>query len=134
MTRWLEEYFNKILFYLRDKIIDLPESDTWNTQLTIAINFVSSKGAEEERVMHSESDNIKFASYNDANKVADELFESLGSRYQGDLETPMAGSEFIFDSVIFVFSYIYIWMRRGGSYISSPEWTKKKKSNNESER
>ena len=74
---------------MRDKIIDLQESDTWNIQLTIAINFISSKGAEEERVMHSESDNIKFASYNDTNKVADELFESLGSRYQGDIKINM---------------------------------------------
>ena len=45
--------------------------------------------------MHSNSDNIKFTSYNDANEVADELFESLRSRYQGNLETSMKGSDFI---------------------------------------
>ena len=46
--------------------------------------------------MHSTSDNIKFTSYNDANKVTNELSESLRSRYQGNLETSMRGSDFIF--------------------------------------
>ena len=55
--------------------------DTCKLQLTIAIKFISSKDAEEERVMHSNSNNIKFMSYNDVNKVADALFESLLSRY-----------------------------------------------------
>ena len=58
-------------------IIDLQNSDTWKIQLTIAINFFSSKDAEEERVMHARSDNIKFTSYNDANEVIDKFFESL---------------------------------------------------------
>ena len=52
----------------------------------IAINFISSNN-DEERVMDSSSDNIKSTSYNDANVVVDELFESLCSRYQGNLET-----------------------------------------------
>ena len=95
----LDEYRNKIKLYLRNVIIDLQNSDTWKIQLTIAINFISSKDAEEEPVMHSRSNNIKFTSYNDANEVVDEHFESLRSRYQGNLETSMRGSDFIFDSV-----------------------------------
>ena len=68
-------------------------------QLTIAINFISSKNTEEERVMYSRSDNIRFTSYNEAKKIIDELLESLRSRYQGNLETSIRGSDFIFDSV-----------------------------------
>ena len=45
------------------------------------------------------SDNIKLLSYDDANEVVDELFESLRARYQRLLETSMRGSDFIFDSV-----------------------------------
>ena len=56
---------------MRDIIIDLQKSDTWKIQLTIAINSISSKDAEEDRVMHSRSDNIKLTSDNDANKVVD---------------------------------------------------------------
>ena len=85
---------------MRDIIIDIINSDTWKIQLTIAINnFIFSKDAEEERVMHSKSSNIKFTSHNHAKKVVDELFQSLRSRYQNNLETLMEGSGFIFDSV-----------------------------------
>ena len=83
---------------MRDRIIDIEESDTWEIQLTIAINFTSSKDVEEERVMHPKSNNIKLTSYNDANEVVDELLKSLCSRCQGSLETSMDGKEFIFDS------------------------------------
>ena len=72
--------------------------------------------------MHTRSDNIKFASYNDANEVVDELFESLCSRYQGNLETSMRGSDFIFDSVQLMYYKCHkVNFRRGGSYIDSPD-------------
>ena len=45
------------------------------------------------------SDNIKFTPYGDAKEVADELFESLCSKYQVNLETSIRDSDFIFDSV-----------------------------------
>ena len=82
----LEEYCNKVKPYLKDIIIDLQTSDTWKIQATIAINFVSSKDAEEDHVIHSKSKNINFTSYNDSNEVVDELFKSLRSRYQHNLE------------------------------------------------
>ena len=73
----LDEYLNKIEPYFRNMIIEIRNSDTWKIQLKIAINFISSKDVEEERVMRSSRNNIKFTSYNDANEVVDELFESL---------------------------------------------------------
>ena len=60
-------------------VIDLQSSDAWKIQLKIVINFISSKDAEEVRVMHSSSDHIKFTCYNNANEVIGELFESLRS-------------------------------------------------------
>ena len=84
---------------MRNIIIDLQKSDTWKIQLTITINFISSKDTEEERVMHLNSDSIKFTSYNDANEVVNELFESLRPKYQDNLETSMKERDFIFDSV-----------------------------------
>ena len=54
---------------MRNIIIDSEFCDTWKIQLTIAINFISSKDTEEEHVMYSMSNNIKFTSYNDANEV-----------------------------------------------------------------
>ena len=53
------------------------------------INFISSKDAEEERVLHSSSGNIKFTPNSDTNDVIDKLFKSLRLRYQKNLETSM---------------------------------------------
>ena len=47
----LDKYLIKIKPYMRNIIINLQNSDTWKIQLTIAINFISSKEAEEEHVM-----------------------------------------------------------------------------------
>ena len=45
---------------IRDIINDLKRSSTWKIQLTITINFISSKDDnDEEHVMHSKSDNIE---------------------------------------------------------------------------
>ena len=78
--------------------------------------------------MHSTNNNTKFTPYSDANEVIDELFELLRSRYQGNLETPMRGSDFIFDSVQFMYYKRHkLSFRRGGSCIDSPDWIKKKK-------
>ena len=124
----LDEYLNKIEPYLRNIIVDLQNSDTWKIQLTIAINFISSKVAEEERVMHSRSNNIKFTSYNDANQILDELFESLHPRYQENLEISLRGSDFIFDSVQLMYYKCHkVNFKLDGSYIDYPNWIKKKK-------
>ena len=55
----LKNIFNKIRSCLKDIINDHKKSDTWKTQLIIAIKFISSKDTDEERVMHSKSDNIE---------------------------------------------------------------------------
>ena len=54
----VEEYLNKIWPYLKDIKNDLKKSGSWKIQLTIAINSSSIDDNDEERVMHSKSDNI----------------------------------------------------------------------------
>ena len=76
---------------MRDIKINLHKSGTWKVQLTIAINFISSKDVDEEQVMHSKKDNIEFTTYDNANDIVDKLSESLFSRYQIGLETSMRG-------------------------------------------
>ena len=62
------------------------------------------------------------------NEVVDELFDSLRSRYQRDLETSMRGSNFIFDSVQLMYCRCHkVNFTRGGSYINSSDWIKKEK-------
>ena len=76
-------------------IINLQHADAWKIQFTIAINFISSKHAEEERVMHSSSGNIEFTPYSDANDI-DNLFKSPCSIYQENLETSMKKEVILF--------------------------------------
>ena len=45
--------------------------------------------------MDSKSHNIKFKPYNNVNKILNELFESLLSRYQDNLETSMEVNLFL---------------------------------------
>ena len=71
----VKEYLNKIKPYLRDIITNLQKSETWKIQLTIAINFNSSKDVDEKRVMHSNSDNIEFMLHDNVNEVFNELFD-----------------------------------------------------------
>ena len=62
------------------------------------------------------------------NEVIKKIFESLLSRYQTGLETSMKGSDFIFHSVSLLHYKCHkINFKRGGSYINSPDWIKKKK-------
>ena len=119
---------------MRDIIIDLQKSGKRKVQLIIAINFISSKGVDELRVLHSKSNNTEFMTYDKANDVVDELFEFLLLRYQISLETSMRGSNFIFDSVQLYYQCHKINFKGGGSYIESPEWIKSKKNDNKCEK
>ena len=48
--------------------------------------------------MHSKSDNMNLLNYNKSNEDVVELFKSLLSRYQHNLETSKRKNDFIFDS------------------------------------
>ena len=97
-------------------------------QLTVTINFISAKDVEEERVTSSKSSNIKFTFYDDANKSVFEIIGSLNSRYQGNLETSMKGSGFIFNSgQLMHYKFHGVNFRRGGLYNDSPDWMEKRK-------
>ena len=72
--------------------------------------------------MHSMSNSLKFTTYSDGNDVIDELFESLRSRYQGNLETSMTGSDFISDSVHLMYYKCHkVNSIRGDLYTDSPD-------------
>ena len=60
-------------------------------------------------------------------KVIEQLFQSLLSRYQIGFETSMRGSEFVFDYVHLLYYKCYkINPNCGGSYRDSPDWIKKR--------
>ena len=124
----IKEYLNEIKPYLKDIKINRQKSDTWKNQLTLVINFVSSKDVDEEGVMHSKSDNIEFTLYDNANEVLNGLFESLLLRYQIGLKTSVRGINFIFNSLkLLPYQYRKTNFTRLRSYIGSLDWIRKKK-------
>ena len=63
----------------------------------------------------------------EADKVVEELFQSLKNRYKNNLES-MKGSDFVFNYVQLLYYKCHkINPNRCGSYIVSPDWIKNQK-------
>ena len=100
--------------YLKNIINNLKKFDTWKIQLTIANNFISSLNNDEERVMHSKSNNIEIMINDETDEGIEELFDSIKNRYQNNLES-MKGSDFVFDYVQLLYYECHkINPKRGG--------------------
>ena len=106
---------------MKDIINNLEKSDTRKIQSAI---FNSSIDNDEEHVMYSKSDNIEIMINDQADEVLKEIFDSLKSRYQNNLEL-LKGNEFIFDYVhLLCYKCHKINPNPGGSYIDSPDLIK----------
>ena len=114
--------------YLSDMINDHKSRREWEIQLTIQINFISSKDSKETCTMHTKSHNREIMMGNETDEIIEKLFEPLLQNYQKDLEGSMRKSEFVRDSIGLLYYHLQkIGLKRGGSYIDSPEWLKNKK-------
>ena len=122
-TLSIEEYLNTIRPYSKDIIYYLKTSDMQKVQLTIAINFTSSKDTDEKCVMHSKSHNIEIMIMVKQIKLQKtKLYQSLLCRYQIGLETSMKGTDFIFDCVHLLYYKCHkINPNSCESYIHSPD-------------
>ena len=102
-------------------INDHQTQSEWKIQLTMQINFISSKDSEETRNKHTKSYNIEIMMGNETDEIIEKLFESPLQNYQKDLEESMRGSEFVFDSIDLLYYHLQkIGLERGGSYVDSP--------------
>ena len=89
---------NEVKPYLKDIITDLQKCDAENIQLRTAVNFTSSKDADEEKVIHLKSDNTEGITYDDANEFIKEI-----SSFQIGLEISITFSNFFFDGANFLY-------------------------------
>ena len=111
-----KEYLNIIKPYLRDIINDHKTrgfvkyhsgnntwveetSSAWKIQLTMAINFISSKDSNETRNVHTKSNNVEIMIGSEADEIIEDLFESFLHKYQEGLKESMGGSDFVYDSI-----------------------------------
>ena len=127
----LKEYLNLIEKYLRELIEEYKQKGEWKVQLTIEVDFIPLKhGSDETRIMYTRSDNIEIMFGDDNDDIIEQLFESFLQKYEENLQNKMRGSEFEFDGVNFLYyDFNKTSINRGGSYIDSPKWLKKKKVN-----
>ena len=119
-------YFDKIIPYLR-ALIDENKLFEQKIQLDIGINMVHI--SEQKRITHfSKSDNVKCLPSSNTNDIINQLLTSL---YQEDLTLSHASSSFTYESVEECNIHFHkIDLRRGATYMVSPPWVKKEKSNN----
>ena len=98
----------------------------WKMQLTMTINFISSKDSDETRTMHTKSNNVEIMMCSETGEIIEELFKSFLQKYQEGLEESVRGSKFVYDSVDPLYHNLNkVSLSRGGSYIDSPKWLKK---------
>ena len=98
------------------KVIDYKTQGEWKIQLTMIVNFISSKDSDEICTMHTKSNNIEIMMGSETDEIIKELFESLLQRYQEGLEQKMRVSNFVFDSIDLLNCNLYkISLNRGGS-------------------
>ena len=118
----IEEYLSMIEPYLVDMINDYKNKGEWKIQLSMGINFISSKpDSDETRIMYTKSINAEIMTGSDTNEVNRILFESLLQKYQANLQEKMHGSEFVFDGVNALYYHLNkISLNREVSYIKSP--------------
>ena len=92
------------------------------------INFISSLDSEDIRVMDSKSKNVEILMGDETDDIIKEVFKFFKQTYQERLEKKVKGSEFAFKNVeLYYYSLHKTRLRRGKSYIESPEWLKNKK-------
>ena len=116
----VKEYLDMIRPYLSDMINDHKIEGEWKFQLTMLINFMSSKDSEKTCTMHTKSHNIEIMMGSETDDIIKELFVSLLQNYQKELEELMRRSEFVFDSVDLLHHHLQkISLNRGGSYVAS---------------
>ena len=94
-----EECLNIIRPYLSDIINDHKTQSEWKTQLTMQINFISSKDSAETRTMHTKSHNREIMMGNERDEISKKVFDSLLQKCQEGLEESMRGIDFILYSV-----------------------------------
>ena len=109
-------------YHLGNKSWIGKSSSAWKIQITMAINFISSKDSDETRTMHAEGNNVEIMIGSNTNEIIKDLFKSFLQKYQERLEESMRGSEFVYDSVnVLYYNLNKVSLSRGGSYIDSPQ-------------
>ena len=128
----IEQHLDMIKHYLSDLINEnkatVTSSNEWKIQINMRVNFVSSNDTGEIRTIFVLSDNEEIRSGNETDDIVKRLIHSFLNNYQKEEIILRNGSNFVFESVDLLSYHIHkTSLKRGISYINSPEWIAKKK-------
>ena len=94
----------------------------WKIQISMRVNFNSSKDTEETGTIYVWSSNESIMWGRDTDDIIRELFTSFLRDYQEQLKK-IKGSDFVYESVeLMDYKLHRVRLRRDRSYIKSPEW------------
>ena len=101
----------------------------WNIQLVMQNNFISDKDFKDTQIIYSANKPVEIYMESDTENDIDMLFNAILERIQKSIETSNErGSKFTHESVALLYYYFQkIDIRRGESYIISPDWIASKK-------
>ena len=101
----------------------------WEIELIMQNNFISVKNFEDTRTKYSTSKPVEIYMDSDTENALDTLFNTILGRIQQAIETSNERrSRFTHESVALLYYYFRkIDIRRGESYIMSPDWIESKK-------
>ena len=128
----LEEYIQKITPYLKE-LIDIHKNDSnnfkkWKIQINGRIKNVSIENSSDVRTSYVWSKNKEIRSEYDTNDIIENTLESFFNNYQKEEEISREKSNLVFDSVdLLQYKFHKTSLKRGSSYIKSPEWLLNKK-------
>ena len=108
-------------------MINKHKTEESKIQLKMYIYFISSKDTGETRTTYVWSDNKEIRWGSETDDIINKLFTSLLDNYQKEEQITREVSDFNFESVeLLQYSLHKIKLKRGGSYIKSPKWMRKK--------
>ena len=118
-------YLHDIINY--NKVIE-NISNKWKIQINMHVNFISSNDTVEILTIFVLSDNEDIRLGNETGDIIKGLINSFLNNYQKEEIILRNGSNFVFESVDLLSYHIHkTSLKRGNSYIKSPEWIANKK-------
>ena len=92
------------------------------------MNFVDINDQEKSHTFHVKSDNAEITQATNTSDTINEFINSFFPQYQREEQILRGGSDYVFDSANILGTHFHnIILRRGGSYMESPEWISSKK-------
>ena len=126
-----ELQINEYLSIVKPDIIELlndTNDSSRKLQLDIKVNTENILNPNEKRTFVAKSKNIQTTISDDINEITTKLIDSLKTEYDKQILLSREGSSFVFSNIEELNIHINkIDLKRGSSYIDSPEWIKNKK-------